>query len=282
MAANMDNIQARIQYSGYQDPGFAATYDATRPPTPPVAIEIILDLARIERPQLVLDLGAGTGTSTRPWAAHADAVVGIEPNPQMREQAEKHQPTPPNVSYQAGYSHDTGLAPSSVDVVTCAQSLNWMEPGPTFAEVARVLRPGGVFAAYNREIMPTGLHWEVDAALQAFDRAARQIRVPPSAGDTPVPEKAKQRWHASGHLRRLEDSGLYRYVTELSFHHQVEGDLDQLFRYIRSIAGVHRLLSKGTPEQIALLDQTKQAIELAANTGPWPWLWVYRMWVAVR
>jgi SAM-dependent methyltransferase len=281
MAANMEDIQARIHYSGYQDPGFAAMYDATRPPTPPVAIEIILDVSRIQRPQLVLDLGAGTGTSTRPWAALADAVIGIEPNPQMRQEAEAHQPTPPNVSYQAGYSHDTGLASTSVDVVTCAQSLDWMEPGPTIAEVARVLRPGGIFAAYNRDIMPTVLHWEVDASLQAFDRAARQIRLPPSAG-TPVPENAKQRWHASGHLRRLEESGLYRYVTELSFHYRVEGDLDQLLRYVRSIGGVHRLLSKQSPEQIALLEQTEQAIERAAGRGPWPWLWPYRMWLAVR
>jgi SAM-dependent methyltransferase len=34
-------------------------------------------------------------------------------------------------------------------LVTCSQSLHWMEPEPTFAEVARILRRGGVFAAYD-------------------------------------------------------------------------------------------------------------------------------------
>ena len=47
-----NDIQARIHYSGYQDPGFAATY-ATRPSTPPVAIEIIFELA--------------ASTGPRPW-----------------------------------------------------------------------------------------------------------------------------------------------------------------------------------------------------------------------
>jgi len=130
--------------------------------------------------------------------------------------------------------------------------------------------------------MPSVLHWEVDVALQAFDRAARQIRPLPNAASAPVPENAKQRWPASGHLQRMRESGHFRYVAELSFHHRVEGDLDQLLHYIRSIDGVHRLLSKRNPEQIALLDHTKHTIERAAGRGPWPWLWTYRMWLGVR
>jgi len=109
--------------------------------------------------------------------------------------------------------------------------------------------------------MPSVLHWEVDNALQAFDRAARQIRPLPNAASAPVPENAKRRWQASGHLGRMRESGHFRYVTELSFHYLVEGDLDQLFRYIRSINSVHRFLSKRHPEQIALLDQRKHGIK---------------------
>ncbi len=43
-------------------------------------------------------------------------------------------------------------------IVTCAQSFHWMEPESTFIEVARILRPGGVFAAYDYDRPPT-VHW---------------------------------------------------------------------------------------------------------------------------
>lgn len=35
---------------------------------------------------------------------------------------------------------------------TVAQALHWMEPASTLAEVARILRPGGVFAAYDQAV----------------------------------------------------------------------------------------------------------------------------------
>jgi len=80
----------------------------------------------------------------------------------------------------------------------------------------------------------------------------------------------------------MRESDRVRYVAELSFHHPVEGDLDQLFRYIRSIDGVHRLLSERHPELLDLMDQTEHTTEQAAGRGPWPWLWGYRMWVGIR
>ena len=44
---------------------------------------------KLTRPRLVVDLGSGTGLSTRVWADRADEVVGVEASPEMREQAER-------------------------------------------------------------------------------------------------------------------------------------------------------------------------------------------------
>jgi SAM-dependent methyltransferase len=49
-----------------------------------------------------------------------------------------------------------------------------MEPEPTFAEAARILRPGGVFAAYDCDWPPT-VHWEAEAAYQETIRRAEAI-----------------------------------------------------------------------------------------------------------
>src|SRR2546421_671540 len=72
-----------------------------------------------------------------------------------------------NVSYQYGFSHNTDLLDRCADIVTCSQSLHWMEPESTFAEVNRILRSGGIFAAYQFDKIPT-MNWEVEMAYNCF------------------------------------------------------------------------------------------------------------------
>src|SRR5947207_1210964 len=94
---------------------------------------------------------------------------GEDRSDDMRRQAEARTAALPaggNVRYQAGFSIATGLPDGCADLVTCSQSLHWMDPEPTFAEVARILRSGGVFAAYDCDWPPT-VHWEAEAAYQA-------------------------------------------------------------------------------------------------------------------
>src|SRR3984893_18785877 len=85
-------------------------------------------------------------------------------NDDMRTQAIRkieHHPYAAHIAYREGVAHRTGLPDGCADIVTCAQSLHWMEPTSTLAEVARILRPGGLFAAYDYDWPPT-LHWELD------------------------------------------------------------------------------------------------------------------------
>src|SRR5579859_11552 len=89
--------------------GFADDYDRYRPAVPPVIADILTQLARIARPKLVVDIGSGTGLSTRIWANRADEVVGIEPGDDMRLQAEKSSASFGNIRYQKGDSAATGL-----------------------------------------------------------------------------------------------------------------------------------------------------------------------------
>ena len=90
---------------------------------------------------LVVDLGSGTGLSTRAWASRAGEVVGVEPNPAMLAVAEAGT-SETNVRYVEGFAAETGLPAGSADLVTCSQSFHWMEREPVLAEAARVLRAG--------------------------------------------------------------------------------------------------------------------------------------------
>src|SRR6266446_8904561 len=76
--------------TGYTRRGFGAQYHAYRPRPPAALIDALVQLARVSRPGLVVDLGCGTGISTGIWAPRAECVIGIEPLDEMRKRSEEH------------------------------------------------------------------------------------------------------------------------------------------------------------------------------------------------
>jgi ubiquinone/menaquinone biosynthesis C-methylase UbiE len=181
--------------------GFADAYDTFRPRPPLPLLDILTQLAQTPRPSLVVDLGSGTGLSTALWASRAAEVVGVEPSADMRRQAEARTDGA-NVRYLAGYANATGLSDGCADIVTCSQSLHWMEPVSTLAEIARILRPGGVFAAYDYDWPPT-LSWGTEQAHQAF---AAQIHLAEQAHGF---SNEVRFWDKHQHLKRMRASGLF-------------------------------------------------------------------------
>src|SRR2546428_1266313 len=97
-----------IERSGYTSSGFADRYDIYRPTPPAVLVDVLTQLAQTQRPNLVVDLGSGTGISTAVWADRAHRVIGIEPNARMRRRAEERNQAQ-NVAFHEGFAHQTGV-----------------------------------------------------------------------------------------------------------------------------------------------------------------------------
>src|SRR5215203_1662198 len=159
----MEFSRMLIEKSGYDRTGFAEGYDRHRPRPPAFLLETLSRYARVERPAVVVDLGCGTGLSTRAWSGLAERIVGVEPNPAMLAAAGPA----PGVEYREAFAEDTGLEDGRADIVSCSQSLHWMDPQPTFAEAARILRRGGLFVAYDYDWPPV-IDPEVDEAYDAY------------------------------------------------------------------------------------------------------------------
>lgn len=235
-----------IGRSGYAAEGFAEGYERNRPRPPTALLDVLCRLARVERPSLVVDLGAGTGLSARAWAERADDVVGVEPNPTMLRQAGAATQAA-NVRYVEAFAHATGLEEGRADLVTCSQSLHWMEPEPVLAEAARLLRPGGVFAAYDYDWPPV-VDPEVDAAFMAL-RAALKARRPMGAAT----------WPKAGHLERIEASGRFRFTRELVLHSLEEGDAERIVGFALSLGPI-RTLEEDEPVGLEALRETARRI----------------------
>jgi SAM-dependent methyltransferase len=247
---------------------FAASYDRFRPRPPEVLLDLLVRLAGGGRPGLVVDLGSGTGLSARAWAGRAERVVGVEPDDAMRAVAEEQG----GAEFVAASSSATGLPDACADLVTCSQSLHWMEPEPTFAEVGRILRPGGVFAAYDYDPIPV-VHPEVDAAFDAVLDAAKALR--DETGSISPWTSRRPLWKGD-HLKRLRESGRFAYAREFVLHAVEDGDTRRLLGYMRSLGAVevHR--------DLLPLDELEATARRILGDRPVPFWFGYRVRIGVR
>lgn len=270
MSSHLSSLAANVERFA----GFAGLYHTHRPQPPAVLVDLLCRAAGAERPGLVVDLGCGTGLSTRVWAERAERVLGIEPSPDMRREAER-QTASPNVSFRPGFSHQTGLPDACADVLTCSQALHWMEPEPTFQEVARVLRRGGVFAAYDCDWPPTLPRWEAEAAYIEF--MARVTSMEKERGLAPD----VKRWPKDGHLARMRASNRFRFTKELVVHHLESGNAERLVGLALSQGAVETLLKAGVTEAEMGLDRLREVAARTLGDEPGPWCFSYRARIGV-
>jgi ubiquinone/menaquinone biosynthesis C-methylase UbiE len=122
--------------------GLAGIYAKSRPSYPDQAIEFILEHCGLTAEDHLVDVGCGTGISSRLFAERSLQVVGIEPNADMRREAEiagvQAGCMPP--VYHAGTAEATGLADQSTEAVLCAQSFHWFSADLALKEFHRILR----------------------------------------------------------------------------------------------------------------------------------------------
>jgi len=257
--------------------GFADLYDRHRAAPPDILAELLTRLTGVPKPDLVVDIGSGTGLSTRYWCGRSRRVIGIEPTADMRVQAEaaENDIDRIKIQYIDGFSYRTGLPDGCADIVTCAQSLHWMEPHSTFQEVQRILKTGGVFAACDYDWPPTTGSWEAELAYEACIRRALELEKERGTAST------VQRWDKPGHLGRMAESGCFRYAKEIAVHHTDTGNAERLVGLALSQGMVMSLLKQGGTEEEIGLDELRLTANRTLGSQPQPWVWTSRVRFAI-
>lgn len=123
--------------------GKARYYSRFRPSYPARAVEILRGEMGLSC-RKVADIGAGTGVFSRQLLDAGLAVCAVEPNPDMRREAQMALSGYPGFVCINGTAEATTLPTASVDALSCAQAFHWFDVERVVPEFRRILRPGGV------------------------------------------------------------------------------------------------------------------------------------------
>jgi len=112
---------------------------------PMVLRSLVASINATGRPRIIVDLGSGAGGISEWLRRHTGAsVTAVEPAAGARQAAATLFPA---LSVRAGTAEDTGLTDRVADAAVLCGVLSLIdEAEPVFAEVERILRPGGSLA----------------------------------------------------------------------------------------------------------------------------------------
>ena len=182
--------------SGFKDHFSTASgrYAAFRPDYPPALFAWLA--GQCAQRDTAWDCATGSGQAAPGLAPHFRRVVATDASVEQIRHAQPH----PVIDYRVAPAEASGLADASVDLVGVAQAAHWFDLPRFHAEVARVLKPGGVLAlwGYGRLVLPgdldapfhrfyaetVGPYWPaerrlIDDAYRSLDFPFAEIDAPP-------------------------------------------------------------------------------------------------------
>jgi SAM-dependent methyltransferase len=215
-------------------------YARFRPRYPRGLFEFLATAA--PRSERAWDGATGAGQAAVALAEFFDEVVAGDASAQQIANAEKH----PRVAYFVATSEQTPLADRSIDLVTIAQALHWLDAGRFWSEVRRVARPRGIVAAWGYGLV--GVSPEVDQVIGHLYRDVLGAYWPPE--------------------RRLVETGYatiefpFRELAAPKFEIAARWNLRELVGYLGTWSSVQKYVEQNGASPLAAIEA-----ELAAAWG---------------
>jgi len=140
--------------------GHADAYAQYRPHYPEALFRYLADQAPGRA--LAWDCATGNGQAALGLRPYFEKVVATDASGKQVAQTSFD----PKIEYWIAAADDSGLPAASVDLVTVAQALHWFDFDKFFAEVRRVLGPGGCLAVWGYHLLHCDA--DIDPVLEDF------------------------------------------------------------------------------------------------------------------
>ena len=120
----------------------APKYAAFRPTYPPALFKWLSKITHEHA--LAVDCACGNGQASLDLAEHFDHVIAVDSSQTQIDAAPRH----PRIEYRVGRAESLNIEPKSVDLIAVATALHWFDMERFNVEAQRILKPGGVVAAW--------------------------------------------------------------------------------------------------------------------------------------
>jgi SAM-dependent methyltransferase len=126
----------------------ADRYERARPSYPDALVDEVLDYARLEPRDRILEVGAGTGKATRLFAGRGHPIVALEPSAEMAAVARRVCSLYPGVTIVERDFERWEIEPTAFALLLSAQAWHWTDPETRYATARRALRDGGALTVF--------------------------------------------------------------------------------------------------------------------------------------
>lgn len=207
-------------------------YSASRPRYPKELFEYLRTLA--PSTELVWDCATGNGQAAVSLAEHFKKVIATDASRNQIDNAFELE----NIEYLVAPAEEIYLEDETVDLVTVAAALHWFDLDRFFAEVKRVLKPGGVLAVWSYG--ESNINNEIDPVMDYFAKEYLYDY---------WPEEARMNW-----MHRYENISMpFEVIDVPKFEMAMEWNLEQFINYLHSWSAVQKHLEKSRFDPVEIV-----------------------------
>jgi len=211
--------------------GQAAEYARFRPAYPEALFDYLASV--VSNRNAAWDCATGSGQAAIALAKHFQSVIATDAS---EKQIANAQPAD-RVHYRVAPAEKSGIDSNSIDLITVAQALHWLDLPNFYAEAKRVLKPGGLIAVWNYDFL------QVNPAIDAMvNRFYHDI-----VGPFWPPE------------RRVIEEGYttlafpFHEITPPAFRIEVRWGLPQLIGYLETWSATQRFIAANELDPVTLI-----------------------------
>jgi SAM-dependent methyltransferase len=237
----MDYQPARTMRFKDHFSGHSGLYSQYRPDYPDALFRFLAESSPSQT--RAWDCATGSGQAALGLSVYFEQVLATDASSAQLEKATPEK----NIEYNVAQAEKSGLETGSIDLVTVAQALHWFDIDAFYHEAERVLRPGGVLAVWNYNML------QCDASIDALLEHLYSDIV----GPWWPPERALIENDYNDLAFPFEEQP----APDFAMH--TEWDLEQMLGYLRTWSAVQRYARDKGLDPVTLIEE-----KLSSLWGP--------------